>query len=208
MTNWHGVTLDARSAAMMDEVERLCAGIVIDPTQGSWSGADASAGTHSGAGAIDIAAANLPQSHRDRIVYEMRRVGWAAWCRTPYQSDWPWHIHGVACAEPGLSGPARDQEQDYYAGRNGLANGAPDDGPRDFVGTTWEAYQRGKHGDQEDDMKIIWLLPSGTGGILTGNSFCGIGGDEASQLRSLGWGEVQVDADTAQIWRQSGITGL
>jgi hypothetical protein len=142
MTSWHGVTLDARSAAMMDEVARLCDGILIDPTQGSWSGADASAGTHSGAGAIDIAAVNLPQSHRDKIVYEMRRVGWAAWLRTPAQSDWPYHIHGVACAEPGLSGAAKDQEQDYYAGRNGLASNAPDDGPRDFVGTTWEDYKQ------------------------------------------------------------------
>jgi hypothetical protein len=30
---------------------------------------------------------------------------------------------------------------DYFEGRNGLASGAPDDGPRDWVGVTWESYQ-------------------------------------------------------------------
>lgn len=147
MTTWHGVTLDARSAAMMDEVARLCDGIIIDPTQGSYSGGvSASAGTHDGGGAIDIAAENLPQSHRDKIVYEMRRVGWAAWHRTPDQSDWPHHIHGIA-VQPGgktdrgcLSSGAHEQVHDYHEGRNGLASGAPDDGPRDFVGLTWETY--------------------------------------------------------------------
>ena len=143
MTNWHGVTLDTRSAAMMDEVARLCPGVPITPTQGSWSGADASAGTHSGAGAIDIAAANLPQAQRDQIILAMRRVGWAAWHRTPDQSDWPHHIHGVSMGEPGLSPQAYDQTRDYLAGRNGLASNAPDDGPRDFdhVGITWEEYR-------------------------------------------------------------------
>jgi hypothetical protein len=148
MTNWRGVTLDTRSAAMMDEVARLCPGVPITPTQGSWSGADASAGTHSGAGAIDIAAANLPQAQRDQIVLAMRRVGWAAWHRTPDQSDWPHHIHGVSMGEPGLSPQAYDQTRDYIEGRNGLASNAPDDGPRDFhyVGITWEEYLSGSGG--------------------------------------------------------------
>ena len=141
--NWRGVTLDSRSAAMMDEVVRLCPGVPITPTQGCWSGADASAGTHSGAGAIDIAAEALHQSQRDQIVLAMRRVGWAAWHRTPAQSSWPHHIHGVSMGEPGLSPQAYDQTRDYLAGRNGLASNAPDDGPRDFdhVGITWEEYR-------------------------------------------------------------------
>jgi hypothetical protein len=165
MTNWRGVTLDSRSAAMMDEVVRLCPGVPITPSQGSWSGADASAGTHSGAGAIDIQAESLHQSQRDQIVLAMRRVGWAAWVRSPDQSDWPWHIHGVSMGEPGLSPQAYDQTRDYLAGRNGLASNAPDDGPRDFhyVGIEWEEYRDGAkddgkdtaHDDEEDDMLMV-----------------------------------------------------
>jgi hypothetical protein len=175
MTTWHGVTLDERSADMMDEVARLCSGIIIDPTQGSYSGGvSASAGTHDGGGAIDIAAEDLPQSHRDKIVYEMRRVGWAAWHRTPDQSDWPHHIHGIA-VQPGgkgdrgcLSSGAHEQVHDYYEGRNGLASGAPDDGPRDFVGNTWETYLSDNQPEdpEEDDMKP-WAVNEGDGWVIT-----------------------------------------
>ena len=72
----------------------------------------------------------------------MRRVGWAAWHRTPAQG-FDHHIHGIAGpAGPGdLAPAASDQWADYLNGRNGLANNAPDDGPRDFVGVTWEQYQ-------------------------------------------------------------------
>jgi hypothetical protein len=170
MTNWRGVTLDARSAAMMDEVARLCPGVPITPSQGSWSGADASAGTHSGAGAIDIQAEALHQSQRDQIVLAMRRVGWAAWHRTPDQSDWPHHIHGVSMGEPGLSPQAYDQTRDYLAGRNGLASNAPDDGPRDFhyVGITWEEYRDSGTKDdgtteEDDDMFMAESPGRGTG---------------------------------------------
>jgi hypothetical protein len=40
---------------------------------------------------------------------------------------------------------------DYYEGRNGLASGAADDGPRDWVGVTWETCEQGV----EDDMPTI-----------------------------------------------------
>lgn len=141
---WRGVQLDARSAAMMDEVVRLCPGIDIQPSNGSWSGYGPSAGTHAGAGAVDIKAAGLTPLERSEVVESMRVVGWAAWLRTPYQSDWPWHIHGVAVGCPGLSSAAADQVADYRQDRNGLASNLRDDGPRTWpvvVGRTWEEYR-------------------------------------------------------------------
>ncbi len=205
---WKGVQLDARTRDMIVEAEHL-AGFPVQPSQGSWSGASASAGTHSGCGAIDIT--NLDAAHCDALVDAMRRVGFAAWHRTPEQSDWVRHCHGIA-VQPGgkhdrdcLSGSAHDQVVDYYENRNGLASGAPDDGPRQHVGVTWETYHRTT---EEDDMRIIWLTPSGVGGILTGTVFCGIGGGEAAALRDAGWSEVAVSQATIDTWRASGISGL
>lgn len=140
---WRGVTLDERSAQMMDEVARLTGEVYVRPTQGSYSTAvGASAGTHAGGGAIDVHASSLTPAQRSRVVEAMRRVGWAAWLRTPAQSDWPYHVHGVAVGCRDLSPAAAAQVRDYTNGRNGLASGAPDDGPRDHVGVTWETYQR------------------------------------------------------------------
>jgi hypothetical protein len=150
-TYWRGALLDERSAAMMDEVALLVpAGTVLRPTQGSYSGGvSASGGTHDGCGAIDLAGqdAGMTTAMRNAIRDAMRQVGWAAWVRTPAQSDWPYHIHGIS-VQPGgkgdrgcLSSGAHGQVADYYEGRNGLAAGAPDDGPRAWVGVTWETYQ-------------------------------------------------------------------
>ncbi len=169
-TNWRGVTLDNRSAAMMDEVARLCPGVVLEAVQGSYSGGvEASAGTHGGGGAID-----LETDDYDRVVYEMRRVGWAAWHRTPDQSDWAHHIHGIAGpAGPGdLAPAAADQWADYLAGRNGLASGAPDDGPRDFVGVTWETYTAAEPEPIEEgpDMFLVLRKPNGHAWLICGST--------------------------------------
>jgi hypothetical protein len=211
MTNWRGVTLDARSAAMMDEVVKLCPGISVQPSQGSWSGAAASAGTHTGAGAIDIEAASLTQPERDAIVLAMRQVGWAAWHRTPQQGGWGHHIHGVAMGEPQLAPAAKDQCLDYVDGRNGLANNAPDDGPRDFdhVGITWEQYQAlGKDDEEDEEMKVIWFLPTGVGGVMNGDTFCGIGYGEAEALRAAGFRDVQLAEESVGAWRAAGVRGI
>ena len=155
---------------MMDEVMRLCP-VGIRCFQGSYSGSvSASAGTHSGGGAIDLAPTD-PADY-DRLVYEMRRVGWAAWRRTEAQGFDP-HIHGIAGpAGPGdLAPAASDQWADYLAGRNGLANNGPDDGPRDFVGVTWETYQQQTPPDDDgdDDVKpyAVNLGGAGYGWVLS-----------------------------------------
>lgn len=143
---WRGVRLDPRTRDMMEEVARNTGSIYVNPTQGSWSGAAASAGTHTGCGAIDLMHPSWDVSHYNIVVREMRRVGFAAWHRTPQQSNWPRHVHGIA-VQPGgkhdrgcLAGGAHSQVIDYYEGRNGLASRAPDDGPRTWVGRTWEDY--------------------------------------------------------------------
>lgn len=155
---WRGVQLDERTAAQMTEVAAAVP-FYVDPSQGSWSGAAASAGTHSGCGAIDIT--NLGASECDALVYEMRRVGFAAWHRTPEQSDWVRHVHGIS-VQPGgkgdrgcLHASAHDQVVDYYENRNGLASNNRDDGPRDFVGVTWESYLRDKEPEPEPEPEPI-----------------------------------------------------
>jgi hypothetical protein len=153
MTYWRGVNLDDRTVAMMNEVVRLCPGLNIRPTQGSYAGGgvQASAGTHDGCGAIDLAGqdAGMDTAMRNAIRDAQRQVGFASWVRTPAQSDWPYHIHAEA-VQPGgkwdqgcLSSGAHGQIIDYYEGRNGLASGAADDGPRQWVGVVWETYGGG-----------------------------------------------------------------
>jgi hypothetical protein len=134
---------------MMDAVAANMGALYVQPSQGSYNrgGVAASAGTHDGGGAVDIIVGNLTAATRQRLVREMRRVGFAAWLRTPAQSNWPYHVHAIA-VQPGgkndqgvLSTGAHAQVVDYYNGRNGLARHALDDGPRDYVGVTWETYQ-------------------------------------------------------------------
>jgi len=62
--------------------------------------------------------------------------------------------------------------------------------------------------DEEYDVRVIWVLPSGIGGVLSGDCFLGIGGAEAAQLRTIGWRDVYVDQSTLDTWARSGINGL
>lgn len=197
---WGGVTLDNRSAAMMDEVMRLCH-VEVRCFQGSYSGGvSASAGTHSGGGAIDLAPTD-PGAY-ELLVFEMRRVGWAAWHRTPAQGFDP-HIHGIAGpADPGdLAPAASDQWADYLAGRNGLASGAPDDGPRDFVGVTWETYKQ--QAPEEDDEMKPWAVNmggAGKGWTLTDLATyrCGVH-DYGIVEEGVAFGAIAKFADGAQV---------
>lgn len=177
--NWRGVTLCERCAAMMDEVARLSGDVYVRPTQGSYSGGgvQASAGTHDGCCAIDIAGQDegMGQADREVICNAGRQVGFAMWIRTPDQSDWPFHIHGIG-VQPGgqwdvggLSSGAHGQVIDYFEGRNGLASGAPDDGPRDWVGVIWETYAGAASPQQEedeDDMSIFMGITPEEGGKI------------------------------------------
>lgn len=154
VVDWRGVRLDARTAAMMNEVARLVPAIQLDPTQGSYSKTvGASAGTHDGGGAIDLSLAGLNRTQILAVVKAMRQVGFAAWYRRKADGPWSPHIHGVAIGCSDLAPVARRQVIAYKQGKNGLKNNAAD--PQAFLGvkpTTWEAYR---------GVKVpTWPLPS------------------------------------------------
>ncbi len=111
--------------------------------QGSYNpgGDPTSAGTHDGGGVVDINVKGMTATTRRAVAKALRQVGFAAWVRNPNQGDWPWHIHAVAISDTDLSSQAQHQVGDYYLGLNGLANRAPDDGPRVPI-HTWEEYLR------------------------------------------------------------------
>jgi peptidoglycan hydrolase-like protein with peptidoglycan-binding domain len=142
-TTYNGVTVNARTKAMLQAADDRI-GPRLRMEQGSYSTSDpTSAGTHAGGGAVDIHVDNMTRAQRVNAVKQLRRVGFAAWLRSPSQGEWGWHIHGVAVSDPDLSPPAQHQVGDYYRGLNGLANRRPDDGPT-VARTTWEDYLRSR----------------------------------------------------------------
>ncbi|TDD31872.1 peptidoglycan-binding protein [Actinomadura sp. KC06] len=137
-----GFVVNSRTRSMLREAERLLGrDLVLE--QGSYNpgGDPTSAGTHDGGGVVDISVKGMDEAAREVAARALRRVGFAAWVRSPRQGDWPWHIHAAAISDTDLSGPAQHQTGDYYLGRNGLADRGPDDGPKVPV-RTWEEYQR------------------------------------------------------------------
>ncbi|TYB42994.1 peptidoglycan-binding domain-containing protein [Actinomadura chibensis] len=138
-----GFVVNTRTRSMLAEAEKLLGRtLVLD--QGSYNpgGDPTSAGTHDGGGVVDVSVKGMSAATRVSVARALRRVGFAAWVRSPQQGDWPWHIHAAAISDTDLSGQAQNQIGDYYLGRNGLANRGPDDGPKVAI-RTWEEYQRG-----------------------------------------------------------------
>lgn len=149
---WRGVTVDSRTAAMLTELAKISGPILIHPTQGSYNrgGVAASAGTHDGGGAVDLMHSSWKVADYNKVVELARKIGFAAWHRTPQQSNWPRHVHMIAIQPGGkgdqgvLSRGAHDQVKAYYENRNGLASRRPDDATRKYVGVTWEKYKAGR----------------------------------------------------------------
>ncbi len=132
---WRGRTnVDALTIACIEHAEaivrrrapRLAHRFVV--TQGSYqagAGDPNSEGTHDLGGVVDL--------HWCRhwvCLRALRLAGTAAWHRTPAQGPWPDHVHLVVLGHPFVSAAARAQRVDYFAGRDGLADHAADDGPR------------------------------------------------------------------------------
>ncbi|GGU90808.1 peptidoglycan-binding protein [Actinomadura cremea] len=136
-----GVTVNTRTRSMLAEATRLL-GRELVLEQGSYNpgGDPTSAGTHDGGGAVDISVRGMDAATRTSVARELRRVGFAAWVRSPDQGDWPWHVHAVAISDTDLSSQAQHQVGDYYLGLDGLAGRGPDDGPKVTV-RTWEEYR-------------------------------------------------------------------
>ncbi|MGH2811878.1 MAG: peptidoglycan-binding domain-containing protein [Actinomycetota bacterium] len=138
-----GALVNRRTQNMLAEAQRLTGRkLVLD--QGSYNpgGDPTSAGTHDGGGVVDISVRGMSAATRTAVARALRRVGFAAWVRSPSQGDWPWHIHAAAINDTDLSSQAQHQTGDYYLGLNGLSGRGPDDGPKVPI-RTWEEYRRG-----------------------------------------------------------------
>lgn len=128
-----GRTLNKRTLDMLERAEdRL--GYKLHVLQGSYNvgGVSASAGTHDGGGAIDVAPGNP-----NEIVRALREVGFAAWYRPAVAGLWGEHIHAIAIGDRELSSGAKAQVAEYYAGFDGLAGNGRDEGPRFDPIPTW-----------------------------------------------------------------------
>jgi hypothetical protein len=119
------------------EVERLAPFIFLSQGGFNSGGVAASAGTHDRA-AVDVSGSILTPDQRWTVVTAMRRVGFAAWIRTPAQG-FAYHVHGVPI-NGDLSPAARAQVVQYSQHLNGLAGRGPDDGPTGYYDATWEKY--------------------------------------------------------------------
>jgi len=137
-----GVVVNARTEAMLTAAEHAL-GRTLALDQGSYNpgGDPTSAGTHDGGGVVDVSVKGMTAAYRVTVARALRRVGFAAWVRTPSQGDWPYHIHAVAISDTDLSSQAQHQVGDYYLGLDGLADHGPDDGPEVTI-RTWEEFQR------------------------------------------------------------------
>jgi hypothetical protein len=118
-------------------------GYQFNVIQGSYNagGVAASAGTHDGGGALDVWGKGGSRVATE--VAALRRVGFAAWGRTPSQGPWGYHIHAIAIGDADLSSGARAQVTEYLNGYNGLAGNGRDTFTRTYAkkGYTWEDYK-------------------------------------------------------------------
>jgi peptidoglycan hydrolase-like protein with peptidoglycan-binding domain len=138
-----GIIINTRTQSMLAAAETIL-GRTLVLSQGSYNpgGDPSSAGTHDGGGVVDVSVSGMTPADRVTVAKALRTVGFAAWVRNPSQGDWPYHIHAAAISDTDLSSQAQHQTGDYYLGKNGLASGAPDDGPKVTPILTWEEYQR------------------------------------------------------------------
>lgn len=114
---YHGHRLNRRTMSMLKQAEDYL-GYQLTIEQGSYNAGrvSASAGTHDGGGAVDLAPADA-----DNKVKVLRQVGFAAWHRHTLPGVWSEHIHCIAIGDREASWGARKQVSDYYAHLDGLA---------------------------------------------------------------------------------------
>jgi hypothetical protein len=146
-TPWRGVTITERMRDAVRYAERLVQkthpGVTLLPAQGSWSNGSLSAGTHTGAGAIDVRTVMLTDTQRRAVVRALKRAGLVAWFR-PYNWDGRGggqHVHVLDKDTTGMAAGARAQVVAYQNGRNGLRSNRPD--PTLRVPVKWD-YRKGK----------------------------------------------------------------
>ncbi|HKY53800.1 MAG TPA: hypothetical protein VJM08_05800 [Anaerolineales bacterium] len=131
----NGWTLNQRTLAMLAHAQELYGGELELTghaiTQGSYNNSvEASFGTHSGGGAVDL---SVLQRDTYTVLWDdiepllgaLRAAGFAAWLREfgELHADSPIHIHAIAIGDRELSPAAQEQltgEAGYFRGYNGL----------------------------------------------------------------------------------------
>lgn len=124
-----GETVNRRTNEMLNRAEAIMAkkfghaGFEFRVVQGSYSGSvAASGGTHDGGGALDIHTASHPRRTVDHMVKALRMAGFAGWSRGRGHDSFDPHIHAIAIGDRQAAPLAKQQVQNYFAGRNGLAS--------------------------------------------------------------------------------------
>jgi len=142
LTTYDGKTVDWLTRAALEETAARL-GYDLTIFQGSYNAGSeavkASAGTHDGGGAVDLA----PWDWENKV-RELRRTGFAAWHREAIPGVWGEHIHAELVGNRLASPSAKAQWAEYLRGENGLANHGPDTGPRDFVNNRFH-WRKGTH---------------------------------------------------------------
>lgn len=130
-----GWTLNLRTFAMLANAQQLYGGELeitgYAITQGSYnSSVEASFGTHSGGGAVDLSVLQrgtytVLWDDIQPLIHALRVAGFAAWLREygELHPDSPIHIHAIAIGDHELSPAAQEQltgEAGYFRGFNGL----------------------------------------------------------------------------------------
>ena len=131
----NGQTLNQRTLAMLSHAQALYGGEIeltgYAITQGSYTNAvDASFGTHSGGGAVDLSVLRrgtytVLWDDFEPLIRALRAAGFAAWVRDygELHQDSPIHIHAIAIGDQELSPAAEDQltgESGYFRSSSGL----------------------------------------------------------------------------------------
>jgi|SRR5687767_11573318 len=131
----NGWTLNQRTLAMLAHAEGLYGGELELTghaiTQGSYnSSVEASFGTHSGGGAVDLSVLRsgtytVLWDDIEPLIRALRAAGFAAWVREygELHPDSPIHIHAIAIGDQELSPAAQEQltgEAGYFRGFSGL----------------------------------------------------------------------------------------
>jgi hypothetical protein len=170
--NWRGVVANRRTIEML-EITELRALMDLAPLripQGSYTtGVSASAGTHSGGGALDVSVRDLTSTQRDRVVRELRETSFAAWYRPYLAGVWPAHIHAIAIGDKEMSAAAAEQVVQYRNGQNGLANHGPDNGPDVPIHVYRQDIDMSYYGPEHWDQADFDRLFDKWGNVLVGS---------------------------------------
>ena len=129
------MTLNQRTLVMLAHAQALYGGELeitgYAITQGSYNNSvEASFGTHSGGGAVDLSVLRRDTytvlwDDIEPLLRALRAAGFAAWLREygELHSDSPIHIHAIAIGDQELSPAAQEQltgEAGYFRGFSGL----------------------------------------------------------------------------------------